>query len=744
MKFLFKHLICCMALVLISSANLSFGKTVNFVPLPESVNYKGGEFVIDKNIKISGGDPFNVKYLQDHLNRIFDFKVQQAAAGQPAGIRLVSVKSMGDEEYTLDVTKEGIIISSTTKAGEFYAIQTLLQMMPAGVYNPAGTGAYGAMLKQWSLPCVSIADKPRFSYRGSMFDISRTFFDKDFMIRHLDLMAYHKLNKLHWHLVDDNGWRIEIKKYPKLTQVGAWRGKNEALPPAYNSGPDTYGGYLTQAEIKEIVAYAAERNIEIIPEIDLPGHSKSIAVSYPEILCKHDEDVLSVQGESKNVFCVANENNYKMLENIFKEITALFPSKYINIGGDEVATDSWKYCADCQALMKKMGYESEKQLMEYFVERMEKIAAKFGKKIAGWDDITVGNISHDNMVVAWRGKKAGIKSVEMGFPTVMQISEYCYIDMKYSLLERGHTWAGIVSMDKIYSFDPIRSLDIPKDKENLVLGPQAGLWTEMLFFPPHFAEYQMFPRLCALAEVGWTPQEKRSYKEFDQRLQLSHFERMYNMGIKFRIPYPELTVSEPSPERNAWRVDAKAPYDNMVVRFTTDGTAPTVNSPVVNGPIYSIEPQNLRFATFFASLSSIAIDLPQSHQYLTPVTHVTSSFGSHKNFPMSNLEKYDFSRYMRTDRYPAEGDWILYTFERPVVCEKITVQTNDPVNQFFGLTEGHAEISYDGKTFEKAGDFNMYNRVVIDKIGKPVRAVKIVADGPGEYKAVSVQCLKIE
>lgn len=744
MKTTFRRLLCAFVLIVMTSFNAAYARTVDFVPLPKSVNYTEGEFVMNKQLKIYGGEQFNVSYLQEHLNRVFDFTVPVAATRPEANIQFNSVKTMGVEDYTITVLKDRIIISSGAKAGEFYAIQTLLQMMPAGVYNPAAKGPYRMLLKEWSVPCCEIADSPRFAYRGSMFDISRTFFDKEFMLRHLDYMAYHKINKLHWHLVDDNGWRIEIKKYPKLTQVGAWRGKDEALPPAYNSGPDSYGGYLTQEEIKEIVAYATQRNIEIIPEIDLPGHSKSIAVSYPEILCSHDEDVLSVQGESKNVFCVAKENNYRILENIMKEVASLFPSRYICIGGDEVATDSWKYCKDCQALMKKMGYENEKQLMQYFVERMEKICAKYGKKIAGWDDITVGNISRDNMVMAWRGKKAGMNSVSLGFPTVMQIGEFCYIDMKYSLLERGHTWAAIVSMEKIYSFDPVGSLDIPADKVDKVLGPQAGLWTEMLFFPPHFAEYQMFPRLCALSEIGWTPQEKRQYTDFDRRLDKSHFERMLNMGIRFRIPYPKMDVVEPQQADGCWKVNASAPYDNMVVRYTTDGTTPTLNSPVVNGTIFSNDPQNLRFATFFADLSSITIDIPQSHKYLTPVTRVTSSCAENKSFPMSNLEKYEFRRYMRTAKYPVEGDWILYTFESPVECGKITVQTNDPINQFFGIAEGHVEISYDGSSFEKCDTFNMYNRVVVDNITRPVHAVKIVVDGPGEYKAVSVQCLKIE
>lgn len=734
-------------------------QTINFVPKPVSVEYTGGSLTLDKNLMIAGGDQWNVNYLKKHLDAVFDFDVKiygqqnrkkgiQTLEFHHGMIEFVKNNELPEEAYGIEVSPESVIISSSSRSGEFYAIQTLLQMFPAGIYRPVSNKEDGLMLKTVSLPCIRVCDAPRFSYRGNMLDVSRTFFSKEYVLRHLDFLAYHKINKFHWHLVDDNGWRIEIKKYPKLTQVGAWRGKNCALPPAYNSGPDAYGGFYTQEDIKEIVKYASERNIEVIPEIDLPGHSKGIAASYPEILCHHNLELQSVQGEVKNVFCVGREENYKMLENIFKEIAALFPSQYINIGGDEVATENWKYCAECQAIMKKMGYTDEGHLLGYFVERLDKIIHKLGKKMGGWHDIVVAdNIEKDALVVAWKSRNA-MDAINKGFQTVMQPGEYCYIDMKYSPRERGHQWAAIVSMEKIYSFDPTGTFPMTEEQKKLVVGPAAGLWTEMLFFPPHFSEYQMFPRLCALSEIGWTPQEQRDYKEFDARLEASHFARLYNMGIKFRIPYPEIKVLKSKIDGDGNMtyalLTAKSPYANMVVRYTTDGSEPTLSSPVLTGEIIAENPKNLRFATFFCDVKSITLEVPDCHNYLTPITKVSTSFEVNKRFPLENLEKYDFKKYFRSASLPKEGDYVLYSFEQPVECAKITVQTNDPVNHFFGVTEAHVEYSFDGVNFVNAGDFDMYNKVVIENPEKAVKAVKIVVDGEGEQKQVSIQCLKIE
>ena len=709
----------------------------DFVPAPAQVQYPDGgasHFVFDKNVRIVGGDDFNVRYLREHLARVFN-PLGDSWAGDPTrSIEFVRVKSFPEEGYSLEVTPSRILVTASTRAGEFYAIQTLLQMLPPQVYRRA-EGPDAMLLRQWEVPCVEIVDQPRFSWRGSMFDVSRTFFDKAYILRHLDWLAYHKINKFHWHLTDDNGWRVEIKKYPKLTQVGAWRGRNEALDPAYNSGEERFGGFYTQDDIREIVAYAADRNIEIIPEIDLPGHSKALAVSYPEILCRHNEELLSVQGETRNVICVGRENTYKMLDNIIREIAQLFPSKYIHIGVEEVVTESWKYCPDCQKLMKEKGYTEERQLLGYFGERMEKILAKYGKKVEAWEDVVEAKtISRDNLVLVWHDQKVLQKALDAGYPAVTQNCYYLYMDMKYTPAERGHTWASIIDVEKVYSFDPLQGLDLSGDKQKLVRGLQGGLWTELLFYPPHFSEYQLFPRMCAVAEVGWTPQELRNYADFDARLARTHFERMWNMGIRFRIPAPDVDAQG----------NVRCPYPNMVVRYTFDGTEPTVSSPVVTGRIVTDHPENLRFATFYADVKSITVEVPGTRTYLKPAVKVSSSMETVKRQPVENLALYEKSKSMRTANPPKEGDYVLFTFEEPVSCRTITVQTNDPVNNFFGITQGFVEVLYEGDSqFTPSDRFNMLNRVVL-RPDRPVKAVRIVITGPCEGKAVSIQPLIIE
>ena len=718
------------------STSASAQKTLDLLPRPADVEYREGKFILDKNVRINGGDSFNVKYLEEHLARVFDPRGDSWNPVTGQHIDFVRVKTFPAEGYSIEIDESSIVVTSSDRAGEFYAIQTLLQMLPPQVYRRA-TGPDAMLIRQWEIPCVAIVDQPRFEWRGSMFDVSRTFFDKDYIIRHLDFLAYHKINKFHWHLVDDNGWRIEIKKYPKLTGEGAWRGSGEVLMPAYNSGDERYGGFYTQDEIREIVRYAAERNIEIIPEIDLPGHSKSLAVTYPEIMCRHNEELLSVQGETRNVICVGRESTYKMLDNIFKEVASLFPSKYIHIGVEEVVTESWKYCPDCQKIMKQMGYTEERELLGYFGERMEKILSKYGKKVEAWEDVVEANkISHDNLVLVWHGQKVLQKAIDAGYPVVTQNCEYLYFDMKHTDRERGHTWASITSVEKVYSFDPLQDLEISKEQEKQIIGLQGGLWTEMLFYPPHFSEYQMFPRLCALAEVGWTHQSKRNYADFDGRLSRTHFERMWNMGIRFRIPYPDVDED----------CNVRCPYPNMVVRYTTDGSEPGPSSSVLTGKIVSDHPENLRFATFFNDISSISVGVPGSRKFLAPAIRVESSMAASSHYPVSNLEQYASRKYMRTAKPPKAGDYVLYTFESPLKCRRITVQTADPVNNFFGVTQGHVEVLYDDGTdsFVTAGRFNMYNRVVIESPTSPVKAVRIVVDGPCEGKAVSIQSLIIE
>ena len=449
----------------------------NFIPKPQEVNAKEGKFTINDKTVIYYDYAFNGEYLKKIIDKATGYSVvcKDAKKADNLCCNYIFIDTdnsydIPQEGYELKVGPKGVTIKASSQKGSFYAIQTLLQMLPATIYGNATSW------EKWEIPAVEIKDAPRFSYRGAMMDVSRTFFELDYIYKFIDWLAYHKMNRFHWHLADDNGWRIEIKKYPYLTQKGAWRGPDEVIPSAYGSGNKRYGGYYTQDEIKEVVKYAALRNIEIIPEIDMPGHSKAVIGSYPQTGCDNKTHFVSVNGETKNVWCVGNQENYKMIDGIIKELAALFPSKVIHIGGDEVNMDNWRECSVCQSFMKEKGMKDETELQNYFVRRVEEIVAKYGKISGGWDEILDGGELRDETIVyAWKSVKRAIESVKKSQPTVLQVGEYCYLDMKQSPIERGHNWAGVVTLEKTYSLDPFGTFNISPEQEKLILGVQGGL-----------------------------------------------------------------------------------------------------------------------------------------------------------------------------------------------------------------------------------------------------------------------------
>ncbi len=710
---------------------------VNLIPKPQKLVINQGSFLINENSVIITPDKFAGEYLQQRINSAtgYNIPVLKSGSQQENYIKfdISENKEIPKEGYKLSVTSTGILVEASHKAGAFYAVQTILQLLPTTIYG--NTNGF----EEWKIQAVTIEDYPRFSYRGMMLDVSRTFFDKDFIYKYIEWLAYHKLNTFHWHLTDDNGWRIEIKKYPLLTKKGAWRGPNEVLPQAYGSGDKRYGGFYSQKEIREIIKFAADRNIEIIPEIDMPGHSKAVVYTYPQIGCKVTDKHISANGEFGNIWCVGREENYKMLDDIIKEVAALFPSDYIHIGGDEAQMKNWEVCPVCQEFMKEEGMKEEIQLLNYFVRELEEIVTKYGKKMAGWDEILDGGeLDENTLIYAWRGIEAGEKAMKIGQPTVMQISEYCYFDMKHSLIERGHNWAGIIPLEKVYSFDPIGSFENATDEQKkFIIGVQGALWTELLNKPARFVEYQNYPRTVAMAEVGWTNQEYRDYEDFYKRLTETHFERLYNMDIAFRVPYPTVNYVN-----NTLKIEL--PYQSAVVRYTTDGSEPTYSSEIYKGDIVTYEPERFKFATFYNnSLKSITVqadNLPEPN-YLTPQVEIESSLGHLDRFPIKNVTDYNFKTYWRTDRTGRAGDYITYKFKEPVKCSTIIVDSGIPNIAFYGVTMGYVEYSYDGKNWIKGEQFKDDKATINPK--ESVKAVKIVLTGENDAFTIAVQDLKI-
>jgi len=711
---------------------------VSIIPLPEKTEFSEGGFLLSPKCVMYTNEKnaSNFNYLRDRLISVTKFplsRVYSHPADNYITLLLDENANIPEEGYNIKISGKGVLITASSRSGIFYGIQTILQLLPPSVYSGRTTG-----LEKWVIPFAYIEDKPRFAYRGLMLDVSRTFFDTKTIKEHLEWLAYHKINKFHWHLSDDNGWRVEIKKYPLLTEKGAWRGDNEVLMPAFGSGSERYGGYYTQEEIKDIVSFAAERFIEIIPEIELPGHSRAVTASYPEVGCSGKDTTLSVQGEGKNVWCVGKESNFQMLENIVKELVKLFPSKYIHIGGDEVNYESWLNCPDCKALMEKRGMQEPEELLNYFVRRMESILEKHGRHMAGWDEILDGGkLNSKSRVYAWRSIDKGIESAKKGQPTIMQPGSYCYLDMKQSAVERGHMWAGIIPLEKSYSLDPCPSAALSSEESRLIDGVQGGLWTELLGRPPRFIDYQIYPRIVALAEVGWTRKDLKNWDDFYKRLTKYHYERMFHMGIAFRVPPPEVVYEEGS-------IRVKTPYPWAIVRYTSDETEPDYFSPLYKGEIFTDHPLKYRFATFYKDLLHSPVitvsNVSPVYQKIPFIIETSLSFA--KNFPLTNLMDNNPSTYARTSERLRKGDYITFVFDRAVSTKRIFVSTGIPSIDFYYVTDGFVEYSYDGFNYIKGENFTDGKAVILPS--QPVKSVRIMVNRPNDARTAAFQELKIE
>jgi hexosaminidase len=458
-------------------------------------------------------------------------------------------KELGPEGYELEVTANGVRIKASTQAGLFYGVQTLLQLFPTQVFSEVYLGGV-----TWEIPFgVHIEDQPRFKWRGFMLDCSRHFFLKDEVKRVLDEMAMHKLNVFHWHLTDDQGWRLEIKKYPKLTEVGAWRdrsliagpgndetnhihpGWDAAAPFAY-SPEGRYGGFYSQSNVREIVAYAAARHITVVPEIEMPGHAIAALSAYPELSC--DGGPYSANagaGVNKGVFCIGNDEVITFLDNVLLEVFDLFPGKYIHVGGDEVngavKKATWGESPACQARMKAEGLKTVDELQGWFTGKIGRFVSEHGKTMIGWTEIAEGPLPPNAVVMDWQG--GAMMAATNGHDVVMSPTKFCYFDYSQSLDSTMEPpgMDGYLPLQRVYSFEPVPA-NLPESLQSHILGAQANLWTEYVPSLPH-VEYMMFPRLCALAEVDWSPKNSRDFDDFNQRLEV-HERRFYELGVNYR------------------------------------------------------------------------------------------------------------------------------------------------------------------------------------------------------------------
>jgi hexosaminidase len=460
---------------------------------------------------------------------------QHSDAAVNGGLLLTTNRAdaaLGAEGYELVVGTNCVIIRACSQAGLFYGVQTLLQLLPPNIFSSQVVAA-----TDWRIPCVKITDQPRFQWRGLMLDVSRHFYTKQEVETLLDAMALHKVNTFHWHLADDQGWRIDIRKYPKLTQVGAWRdgiGFGLAATNSTNYGPDgRYGGFYTQDDIREVVAYARNLHITIVPEIEMPGHASAALLAYPQLLCPNVK--LSAMPNSGGVFhgiyCAGNDAAFTFIEDVLSEVAALFPGPFIHIGGDECPKDNWKQCELCQARIKTEKLKNEEELQSYFIRRIEKSVNAHGKTLLGWSEILQGGLAQNAAVMDWIG--GGREAASTGHDVVMTPNKYCYFDHYQStnhLLE-PHAIGGYLPLANVYAFEPIPAKLAPEFQKH-ILGAQANVWTEYIPNLKH-AEYMIFPRLAALAEVNWSGQAARNFEDFLRRCKIQG-QRFDWLGINYR------------------------------------------------------------------------------------------------------------------------------------------------------------------------------------------------------------------
>lgn len=581
----------------ISGAYSTQAQEINIIPRPVEQAIVEGQFTLTPKTVI------NIITPNDELKAACHFfsTLPEKSFGMPLVIKQGELKenainisvipTLKEEAYCLNVGKQRIDIKAGSPKAVFYAFQTLRQMMPIGIEN-------GESMPVVKIQNVIIRDEPQYGYRGTMLDVCRHFFTIDEVKTFIDMLTLHKLDRFHWHLTDDQGWRIEIKKYPRLTEIGCLRketviGKNSGK---YDGKP--YGGFYTQEEIKEIVKYAADRYITVIPEVELPGHATAALTSYPELGCSGGPyEVTKEWGVFDDVFCVGKEKTFEFLQDVFDEIIPLFPSEYIHIGGDECPVTAWKKCPDCQQRIKQENLKNEEELQKYIVHRMENYLNSKGKKIIGWDEILERGVSQTATIMSWRGKKGGIEAAQKGNNVIMVPNDYAYLDYYQSRNREREpfTIGGFVDVAKVYSLEPVAGLT-PEEARN-VIGVQGNLWSEyMVSF--NLAQYMLLPRMAAIAEVAWTPAEKKSYPDFLHRASIL-MERYKALGYNYAQHILSVTgENHVNEEKKCLEVALSIPSGEGEIRYTLDGSKPAASSLLYTAPIEISQSTHLNAQAF--------------------------------------------------------------------------------------------------------------------------------------------------
>jgi hexosaminidase len=597
---------------------------LHIIPEPVSINLQKGFFSLKSNTSVIVEDSKMLELatlFTKMLNAPTGYHLSAKKGKEVSDAIVLKINKtpdsgLGDEGYTLRVTSKNVIIAANQPNGIFYGIQTLTQLLPPDVESQTAIHSV-----KWEIPCVNITDYPRFGWRGLMLDVSRHFFSKQFVEQYIDEMAKYKYNIFHWHLTDDNGWRIEIKGLPLLTEVGAWRvprtgrfGSFEAPQPGEKA---TDGGYYTQQDIRDVVDYAKKRFITILPEIDVPAHSLSLIAAYPNLSCTQLQYPVNPGSpfytKEDNVLCVANDSTWLMLDKIFTQVAELFPCKYIHVGGDEAYKGFWAKDPKDQALMKKENITDLDGLQSYFEKKLEKLITSKGKKMIGWDEILEGGIAPEATVMSWRGMEGGTNAAKMGHQVIMTPNDYTYIDLYQGdpLIEPA-TYS-MLRLNTCYQFEPVPDSVDPK----YILGGQANLWTESVPNDRH-AEYMTWPRGLALSEVFWSPKDKRNWPDFIRRMR-DRFKYMDVAQVKYALSANDPIITGVRDADDSLHVKLATEIPGLDIYYTFDGTNPD---------------------NFYPKYDGKPLDIPKGASAIRVITYLDGKpFGHQINCPLSEVAK---------------------------------------------------------------------------------------------------------
>ena len=589
--------------VFILNTHAKSKEPLSIIPWPAKVEIAKGSFVFNNNTIITLSEETDeLKNLADLISSYFKqtsiwkiYTSTKIKTEKPYSLITLQLKNdiQAKESYVLDIQPNLITITAGDGAGIFYGIQTLFQLLPTDQNQ-----------KNLSVPCVRIEDSPRFKWRGVHLDVCRHFFTVEFVKKYIDVLAAYKMNTFHWHLTEDQGWRIEIKKYPRLTEIGSVR--KETMKDG-----KPHGGFYTQEQIKDVVEYARQRYINVVPEIEMPGHSQAALSAYPEFSCTGGPfEVGTIWGVIEDVYCAGNDKTFEFLQDVLAEVMALFPSQIIHIGGDECPKTRWKVCEKCQARIKSLGLKDEHELQSYFIQRIEKFLNSKGRKIIGWDEILEGGLAPNASVMSWRGIDGGIAAAKAKHFAVMSPGTHCYFDHYQGLNGEPKAIGGYTTLEKVYAYEPVPEA-LNEEESKYIMGAQANVWTEYIEKTDH-VEYMLLPRMLALSEVVWSPKELRNYSDFSERIE-KHYDILSKKNYNFRVP-PPVEESDEYLITGKKMFELKKPIKNSIVRYTLDGSEPNEKSKVYSSPIMISKPVVIKARTYLkngrvSSANSLSISL---------------------------------------------------------------------------------------------------------------------------------------